>query len=171
MRLHSFAQPANGKDIGTQETTGIAVSTSSWETQDLTNIRIRFKLPPGYKQKQWEVSIGSGPLATFQLGHLNHIEFTVENVEDAKPEGAKIIRQRDYLDYKEWNQSISGHEIFVQAYQGGGSVTDEHGERLPFCVEVTCALDGKHLLRLSALLGDQKRQHEVLAMLKTIEFY
>ena len=58
----------------------------------------------------------------------------------------------------------------MQAFQGG-SIFDEAGERLGCCVEAVCALDAKRLLRISAMLGSQERQHEVLAMLKIIEFY
>jgi hypothetical protein len=48
---------------------------------------------------------------------------------------------------------------------------DEEGKRLPYCVEAITALDSKHVLRISATLGSQERQHEILAVLKTIEFY
>jgi hypothetical protein len=172
-RLNAFAQPnSNEKDTGRHELTGIAVNTAFWETRDLPNIRIRFKLPPGYKQKQWAVVFGSpGPSATFQLGDVNRIEFAVENVQDANPETAKNIPQKNYIDYKEWSQPIGGHKCIVQTFQGGGFIIDEQGERLPYCVETIIAQDAKHLLRVSAALGNQQRQQEVLAMLKTIEFY
>jgi hypothetical protein len=82
-------------------------------------MHFRFKLPPGYKQKQWAVVVGTpAPSATFQLGHENHIDFTIENVEDANPENAKVGLQKDYVDYKEWSQVNGGHKGIVQIFQG-----------------------------------------------------
>jgi hypothetical protein len=120
--------------------------------------------------------MGSGcrhpaPSATFQLGHENHIDFTIENVEDANPENAKVGLQEDYVDYNEWSQIIGGHKGIVQTFQGGGITIDEEGERLPHRVEAICNVDAKHVLRISALLRNQERQQEALKMLKTIEFY
>jgi len=152
------------------EVTGVAVNTESWETRELPNLRIRFKLPPGYKQKQWAVVVGFPPIvATFQIGHVNQIDFAVENAEDASPESAKVTPQKDYIDYKEWSQLIGGHKGIVQTFQGG-VIIDGEGNRLPYCVEAVPAIDAKHLLRVSATLGNQERQQEVLATLKTIEF-
>jgi hypothetical protein len=154
------------------EVTGVAVKTESWETRELPNMRIRFKLPPGYKQKQWAVVVGSPPIvATFQVGHVNQIDFAVENAEDAIPETAKHIPQKNYIDYKEWSQFIGERKYIVQTFQGGGVIIDEEGKRLPYCVEAVAEIDAKHLLRVSATLGNQERQQEVLAMLKTIEFH
>jgi hypothetical protein len=171
-RLYAVAQSdANGNDTRTHEVGSIPISTASWETRDLPNIRLRFKLPPSYKQKQWAVVVGSPRLsATFRLGHENHIHFTVEDVDDADLERAKIGRQKDYVDYREWSQLVGGRKGIVQTFQGG-IVSDEQGEHLVHCVEAVCALDGKHVLRISAGLENQERQQEVVAMLKTIEFY
>jgi hypothetical protein len=80
------------------------------------------------------------------------------------------MSQRDYVDYREWSQLIGGHKGIVQTFQGG-MIFDEKGQRLAYCVEAICALDEKSLLWVSATLGSQDRQQEVLAMLKTIEFY
>lgn len=173
VRFSASAQPdSNGDDTGTRELKGDAVNTASWEARELSNIRLRFKLPPGYKEKRWAVVFGSPPIiATFQLGHVNQIDFAVENAEDANPESAKVGLQKDYVDYKEWSQLIGGHQGVVQTFQGGGVIMDEEGKRLPYCVEAATALDPKHLLRISATLGSQERQQEVLALLKTIEFY
>ncbi len=172
VRFTASAQPeSKGQDSGTRETTGDAVKTASWETRELPNIRLRFKLPPGYKEKRWAVVVGSPPtIATFQLGHVNQIDFAVENAEPANPENAKVGLQKDYVDYKEWSQLIGGHHGIVQTFRGG-VIMDEEGERLPYCVEAVGVLDAKHLLRISATLGSQERQQEVLTMLKTIEFY
>jgi hypothetical protein len=172
-RLSASAQPAsNGHDTGTREITSDTVITASCEARELPNIRLRFKLPPAYKQKQWAVVVGSPPIvATFQVGHVNQIDFAVENAEDASPESAKDIPQKNYIDYKEWSQFIGGHKGIVQTFQGGGVIIDEEGKRLPYCVGAVAAIDAKHLLRVSATLGNQERQQEVLAMLKTIEFY
>jgi hypothetical protein len=135
-------------------------------------MRIRFKLPRGYKQKQWGVVVGSPPIgATFQFSHVNQIDFALENAEHASPESAKDIPQKNYIDYKEWSQPIGGHDGIVQTFQGGGVIIDEEGTRLPYCVEAVAAKDAKHLLRVSATLGNRERQREVLAMLKKIEFY
>jgi hypothetical protein len=173
MGLKTFAQPSSkGKDTATYEVSGAAINTASWETRDLPNIRLRFKLPPGYTQKQWQVVVGSPPAgATFQVGHVNQIDFAVENTEDPSPESAKDIPQKNYIDYKEWSQFIGGREYIVQTFQGGGVIIDEEGKRPPYCVESVAAIDAKHRVRVSATLGNQERQQEVLAMLKTIEFY
>jgi len=173
VRFSASAQPdSNGDDTGTRELKGDAVNTASWEARELSNIRLRFKLPPGYKEKRWAVVFGSPPIiATFQLGHVNQIDFAVENAEDANPESAKVGLQKDYVDYKEWSQVIGGHKGIVQTFQGGGITIDEEGERLPNRVEAICAVDAKHVLRISALLGNQERQQEALKMVKTIEFY
>jgi len=173
VRLSAFAQPdSNGNDTGTREGIDDAVNTASWETRDLPNMHLRFKLPTGYRQKQWAVVVGTPePSATFQLGHENEIDFTVENVENANPENAKVGLQKDYVDYKEWTQLIGGHKGVVQTFQGGGVIIDEEGKRLPYRVAAICAPDAEHLLRISAMLGNQERQQEVLVMLKTIEFY
>ncbi len=173
MRLSLFAQPdSNGNATGTHEGTDDAGNSASWETRELPNMHFRFKLPPGYKQKQWAVVVGApAPSATFQLGLENHIDFTIEDVEDANPENAKVGLQKDYVDYKEWSQVIGGHKGIVQTFQGGGITIDEEGERLPHRVEAICAVDAKHVLRISALLGNQERQQEALKMVKTIEFY
>jgi hypothetical protein len=171
-RLGTFAQTdSNGNDVEMHDGTGVAVNAASWETRDLPNIRVRFKLPPGYKQKQWAIAIGSGPVATFQLGHVNEIDFTVENVEGANPESAKVIRQKDYVEYSEWSQLIGGHTGIVQTFKGGGTISDEQGKRPPYCVHAACAVDRKRLLRISGTLGNQERQREILRMLKTIELY
>ena len=172
VRVSAFAQPeSNANDRQMHEEAGVDVNTQSWETQDLPNMRVRFKVPPGYKQKQWAVSVGPVRIATFQLGHLNAIDFTIESVEDANPENAKIGLQSNYLDYREWSQAIGGHKGVVQTFQGGGVTIDENGKRLPFRVEAVCMVDTKHLLRISAMLGGAERQQEVIEMLKTIEFY
>jgi len=172
VRLNAFAQPnANQNDIGMHEVSGGAGNTASWETRDLPDIRLRFKLPPGYKQKQWAVMIHPGTTTTFQLGHLNEINFSVQNAEDRSVQKAKVTPQKDYADYKEWSQFIGGRDGIVQTFQGGGVIIDEEGKRLPYRVEATCALDEKHLLWINAALGNQERQQEVLAILKTIEFY
>ncbi len=170
-RLNAFAQPSSNENATRMhEVTGVAVNTESWETRELPNLRIRFKLPPGYKQKQWAVVVGFPPIvATFQIGHVNQIDFAVENAEDASPESAKVTPQKDYIDYKEWSQLIGGHKGIVQTFQGG-VIIDGEGNRLPYCVEAVPAIDAKHLLRVSATLGNQERQQEVLATLKTIEF-
>jgi hypothetical protein len=112
MRLSLFAQPdSNGNATGTHEGTDEAGNTASWETRELPNMHFRFKLPPDYKRKQWAVVVGTpAPSATFQLGHENHIDFTIENVEDANPENAKVGLQKDYVDYKEWSQVIGGQK-------------------------------------------------------------
>jgi hypothetical protein len=86
------------------------------------------------------------------------------------PESGKIIPQKDYVDYKEWSELIGRHKGVVQAVQGG-TIFDEQGKRRGYCVEAVCALDTKRLLRISAMLGNRERQQEVLALLKTIEFY
>jgi hypothetical protein len=172
VRLNAFTEAnANPNDTGMHEVRGAAANTASWETRDLPDIRLRFKLPPGYKQKQWAVIIRSGPIATFQLGHLNEINFAVENAEDKRAKNAKVMPQKDYVDYKEWSQLIGGRDGIVQTFQGGGEIIDEEGKRLPYRVEATCALDGKHLLWINATLGNDERQQELLAMLKTFEFY
>jgi hypothetical protein len=172
VRLSAFTQPnSNQNDTGIHEVRGAAANTVSWETRDLPDIHLRFKLPPGYKQKKWAVIIRSGPIATFQLGHLNEINFAVENAEDGSAQNAKVMPQKDYIDYKEWGQLIGGHDGIVQTFQGGGVIINEEGNYLPYRVEATCAWDGKHLLWINATLGNQERQQEVLAMLKTIEFY
>jgi hypothetical protein len=168
----AFAQSdSNGNETETHEITADAVNAASWGTRDLPNARVRFKLPLGYTEKQWAVVIGSVNTTTFQLGHENQIDFTVENVADANPENAKVGLQKDYVDYKEWSQLIGGRKGFVQTFQGGGEIIDEEGKRLPYCIHATCALDEKRLLWIHAVLGSQERQQEVLAMLKTIEFY
>jgi hypothetical protein len=171
VQFSAFAQPeAKGADTGIHEVTGNAANTASWESRELADIRLRFKLPGGYKEKHWAVVVGSpGFIATFQLGHLNQIDFKVRNVENANLEAA-VMPQRDYVDYKEWSQLIGGRKGIVQTFQGG-MIFDEKGQRLAYCVEAICALDGKSLLWVSATLGNQERQREVLAMLKTIEFH
>ena len=170
--LSALAEPhSNGYDPARRQTAADAVNIASWETQDLPNFRIRLKLPPGYKQKHWAVVIGSPDVTTFQRGHENEIDFTIENVGEANPENAKVIAEKDYVDYKKWSQLIGGHKGVVQTFQGGGVVIDEGGKRLPHQVEVTCAVDEKHILRISAMLGNREQQEEVLTMLKTVEFY
>jgi len=173
MQLVAFAQPSsNRNDTGTHDVTDVGVKTESWKTQELPNLRIRFKLPLGYKQKQWAVVVGSPPLTEiFQVDHVNQINFAVEDAEGAIPGGAKDIPQKNYIDYKEWSQFIGERKYIVQTFQGGGVIIDEKGKRLPYCVEAVAAIDAKHLLRVSATLGNHERQQEVLAMLKTIEFY
>jgi hypothetical protein len=168
----SAQSQANRKDVGTHDATGNAANTESWETRDVPSMRVRFKLPPGYKQKQWAVVVGTpGPGATFQLGHVDKINFAVENVGDGMTQNAKVMPQKDYIDYKEWSQLMGGRKGIVQTFQGGGVIIDEQGKRLPYGVEATCALDEKRVLWIHATLGSQERQQEVLAMLKTIEFY
>lgn len=172
VRVSAFAEPdSHGNDVEMDQATGATENTTSWQTQDLPKIRVRFKLPAGYRQKQWAVALGSGPIATFRLGDFNQIDFRVENVRDAEPENAKISLQRDYVDYKEWRQLIGGRKGFVQTFQGGGEIFDEEGKRSPYCVHAICTPDEKRLLSIHAVLGSQERQWEVLAMLKTIEFY
>ena len=69
MQLSLFAQPdSNGNATGTHEGTGDAVNTASWESRELPNMHFRFKLPPGYKQKQWAVVVGT--LRLVQLSSL-----------------------------------------------------------------------------------------------------
>jgi len=171
VRVSAFAEPdSHGNDIEMHQTTG-ADNTASWQTQDLPNMRLRFKLPHSYKQKQWAVAFGSGPIATFRLGDFNQIDFRVENARNADPENAKVGLQRDYVDYKEWQQLLDGHKWVVQTFQGGGQIIDEKGKRSPYCVHATCAPDEKRLLSIHAVLESPERQQEVLAMLKTIEFY
>jgi hypothetical protein len=170
VQCSAFALPESKRnDSGIHEVTG--ANTASWATRELADIRLRLKLPGGYKEKHWAVVVGSpGFIATFRLGHLNQIDFTVETVERATPESGKIIPQKDYVDYKEWSQLIGGHKGVVQAFQGG-TIFDEQGERRGYCVEEVCALDTKRLLRISAMLGNRERQQEVLAVLRTIEFF
>jgi hypothetical protein len=129
------------------------------------------KFPPGYKQKDWAAVIGSRDITTFQRGHENEIDFTMENLEEANPETAKVGVQKDYVDYKEWSQVIGGHKGVVETFQGGGEIIDEGGKRLPHQVWTTCAVDEKHILRIHAMLGNREQQDEVLAMPKTVEFY
>src|ERR1051325_5410276 len=78
-RLSVFAQSNSNKDDdGAHGATVGAVNTASWETRDLPNLRLRFKLAPGYKLKHWAVVVGDpGPVATFQLGDFNEIRFSV----------------------------------------------------------------------------------------------
>jgi hypothetical protein len=172
-RQTAFAEPDSKENgIGTHDVTDISINTASWETRNSPTMHLRFKLPPGYKEKQWAVVVGTPePSATFRLGHENQIDFSVQGVEDTDLENAKVGVQKDFVDYKEWSQLIGGHNGIVQTFQGGGKIMDEEGERLPYCVEATCTLDEKHLLWIRAALGSQARQKEVLAMLTTIEFH
>ena len=119
-RLNAFAQPSSNENAtGMHEVTGVAVNTECWETRELPNLRIRFKLPPGYKQKQWAVVVGFPPIvATFQIGHVNQIDFAVENAEDASPESAKVIPQKDYIDYKEWSGSSADIRVLCRHFRG-----------------------------------------------------
>lgn len=172
IQLNIFAQPqSNGNDKATNGESNMSLDSSSWEIRDVSSVRVRLKLPPGYQEKQWAVVVGAGPVASFDSGHVNHIYFNVEDTQTGNPQDAKLARQLDYVDYKEWSQPIGGRKGVVQAFQGGGHITDDQGDRLPYCVEAITNLDGKHLLRISATLGSQERQREILAMLNTIEFY
>jgi hypothetical protein len=116
--LSALAEPdSNGYDPETRQTAANAVNIASWETQDLPNFRIRLNLPPGYKQKHWAVVFGSRDVTTFQRGHQNEIDCTIENVGEANPENAKVIIQKDYVDYKEWSQLIGGHKVLSRHFR------------------------------------------------------
>jgi|GEM_PF-4425086 len=143
------------------------IDTAFWIKREIAEVGLKFKLPREYKEKHWDVIVGSIVGRRFFAG-VAFVDFDVE--ERTTFDDAKIRYQMNFDNYREWTDEIRGHKALIQTFQGGGSVLTEKGVFPPYRVAVVCELDGKRFLKIDASCATKEQQEEILAMVGTLEF-
>src|SRR5438105_4701230 len=146
------------------------IDTASWIRREITEFGIAFKLPGKYKELHWDVTVGPIAGRRFFAG-IAFVDF--ELIERTTFDNAKTRFQLNYEDYREWTDEIRGHKVLIQTFQGGGTIISDKGVFPPHQVTVICELDkDRHrFLTISAPCATKEEQEEILAMVRTLEFY
>jgi hypothetical protein len=142
---------------------------ANWRTVELTLPAVTFQIPPGWREKQWDVRVGEvNAWHTFrsEADFFQNLSITEERDSAAGPL-PKVMRQADYTDYVECADSIGGHHVLLQAWRGGGTVFREGRQTPTFATQLTLEIGPGHYAVMSATSGDAAGQDEMVTVLKT----
>ncbi|NIM49142.1 MAG: hypothetical protein GTO22_07755 [Gemmatimonadales bacterium] len=130
---------------------------------------VSFRLPPGFRKKEFEIRLARRPPDIWQGGLLERISMFLSD--DAPSlERAKAPRESYYLEYTECRETIGGKPVVIQAYRMTGAPSSEGGQSSQYKIYATAQLAPRSYLHISGTAGSPERQRQLLAMVRTMHF-
>jgi hypothetical protein len=141
-----------------------------WQTVQLAQPEVTFRLPPGWSEKRWEVPFGDvESWHTFRSeADLFQNLRIIEERDSAAGPLPRAARQADYTDYVECEDSIAGRRALLQAWRGGGTIF-RGGQQTPsFGTHLTLEVGPGRYAMASASSADTAGRDEIITILKTL---
>ena len=146
------------------------VEQNDWRAVTIESCGIRLRLPTRYKEKRAEIIVGDHRGASFRAGEVDRVTISVQPTAHARLEDNTIVRQSDYERYSECAETIGGRDAIVQSFRGGGVVLSGSESSAPFHASAIWEYAPGQILRIDATSATQRSQHELLAIVRTVEF-
>jgi hypothetical protein len=142
---------------------------ADWRTVQLSLPAVTFQLPPGWREKQWDVRVGEvDSWHTFrsEADFFQNLSITEEGDSAAGPL-PMVTRQADYTDYVDCADTVGGRRVLLQTWRGGGTVFRDGQQTPSFATHLTLEIGPGRYAVMSATSGDAAGQDEMVAILKT----
>jgi hypothetical protein len=148
------------------------VDTKSWRTVTLADCGIRIKLPRTYHERRGDVVVNNAVIHSFEENGFDNVTISVESAltPNSTINEQKIGRQTDYEGYTECKERISGRDVIVQSFRGGGVITDNTHQFRLYSVNAVFQREPAEFLRVSGHTSDRKSQEQLLAAIYSVVF-